>query len=134
MEHFKKPQNLGQIESPDAVATEGSIACGDMMTVYLDIQDEKIQDIRFETYGCAANIATASMMTEAVKGLTLEDAKKVSWKDIVERLGGLPEIKYHCSNLAIDTLLKAISNYEQGEEVPSSNAQSNSEENLTQDA
>jgi len=104
LDHFKNPRNLGRIENPDAEATEGSIACGDMMTVYLKIENNKIVDIKFESYGCAANIATASMMTEVVKGLTLEEAKNITWKDIVERLGGLPPVKYHCSNLAIDTL------------------------------
>jgi len=120
MEHFKNPRNLGSIQQPSAKATEGSIACGDMMTVYLDIQEGTIQDIRFETYGCAANIATASMMTEAVKGLSLEEAKTVNWKEIVERLGGLPEIKYHCSNLAVDTLLKAIQVYEKPNQAQTS--------------
>lgn len=112
LDHFKNPRNLGRIENADAEATEGSVACGDMMTVYLKIEDGKIVDIKFESYGCAANIATASMMTEVVKGLTLEEAKKITWKDIIERLGGLPPVKYHCSNLAVDTLRKAIEAYE----------------------
>ncbi|MCX7813226.1 MAG: iron-sulfur cluster assembly scaffold protein [Pseudothermotoga sp.] len=112
LDHFKNPRNLGKIENADAEATEGSVACGDMMTVYLKIEDNRIVDIKFESYGCAANIATASMMTEVVKGLTLEEAKKITWRDIVERLGGLPPVKYHCSNLAIDTLRKAIEVYE----------------------
>lgn len=112
LDHFKNPRNLGRIENADAEATEGSVACGDMMTVYLKIEDNRIVDIKFESYGCAANIATASMMTEVVKGLTLEEAKKITWRDIVERLGGLPPVKYHCSNLAIDTLRKAIEAYE----------------------
>ncbi|GAB4308716.1 iron-sulfur cluster assembly scaffold protein [Pseudothermotoga lettingae] len=113
LDHFKNPRNLGKIENADAEATEGSIACGDMMTVYLKVEDDRITDIKFESYGCAANIATASMMTEVVKGLTLEEAKKLSWKEIVERLGGLPQVKYHCSNLAVDTLRKAIKEYEE---------------------
>lgn len=112
LDHFKNPRNLGRIENADAEATEGSVACGDMMTVYLKVEDGKIIDIKFESYGCAANIATASMMTEVVKGLTLEEAKKITWKDIIERLGGLPPVKYHCSNLAVDTLRKAIEVYE----------------------
>lgn len=112
LDHFKNPRNLGRIENADAEATEGSVACGDMMTVYLKVEDGKIVDIKFESYGCAANIATASMMTEVVKGLTLEEAKKITWKDIIERLGGLPPVKYHCSNLAVDTLRKAIEVYE----------------------
>ncbi|ABV33283.1 MULTISPECIES: iron-sulfur cluster assembly scaffold protein [Pseudothermotoga] len=113
LDHFKNPRNLGKIENADAEATEGSIACGDMMTVYLKVEDDRITDIKFESYGCAANIATASMMTEVVKGLTLEEAKKLNWKEIVERLGGLPQVKYHCSNLAVDTLRKAIKEYEE---------------------
>lgn len=113
MDHFKNPRNLGKIESADAQATEGSIACGDMMTVYLKIEDDRIADIKFESYGCAANIATASMMTEVVKGLSLEEAKQITWKEIVEKLGGLPQVKYHCSNLAVDTLRKAIKTYEE---------------------
>lgn len=112
LDHFKNPRNLGRIENADSKATEGSVACGDMMTVYLKVEDGKIVDIKFESYGCAANIATASMMTEVVKGLTLEEAKKITWKDIIERLGGLPPVKYHCSNLAVDTLRKAIEAYE----------------------
>jgi len=111
LDHFKNPRNLGRIENPDAEATEGSIACGDMMTVYLKIDRDRIVDIKFESYGCAANIATASMMTEVVKGLTLNEARNLNWKDIVEKLGGLPEVKYHCSNLAVDTLRKAIDSY-----------------------
>ncbi len=113
MDHFKNPRNLGKIEDASAQATEGSIACGDMMTVYLKVEDDRITDIKFESYGCAANISTASMMTEVVKGLSLEEAKQITWKDIVERLGGLPQIKYHCSNLAVDTLRKAIKAYEE---------------------
>lgn len=113
MDHFKNPRNLGKIDDADAQATEGSVACGDMMTVYLKIQDDRIIDIKFESYGCAANIATASMMTEVAKGLSLKEAKQLSWKEIVEKLGGLPQIKYHCSNLAVDTLKKAIEAYEE---------------------
>ncbi|AEH50987.1 iron-sulfur cluster assembly scaffold protein [Pseudothermotoga thermarum] len=112
LDHFKNPRNMGRMEDADVTATEGSIACGDMMTVYLKIENDRIVDIKFESYGCAANIATASMMTEVVKGMTIEEAKKITWKDIVERLGGLPQIKYHCSNLAVDTLKKAIEEYE----------------------
>lgn len=114
LDHFKNPRNLGRIENPDAEATEGSIACGDMMTVYLKVDKDRIVDIKFESYGCAANIATASMMTEVVKGLTLSEARNLNWKDIVEKLGGLPEVKYHCSNLAVDTLRKAIDSYNKG--------------------
>ena len=117
MDHFKNPRNLGEINDPDAQATEGSIVCGDMMTLYLKVSNGKIDDVKFQTYGCAANIATASMMTRVVKGLTIDEAEKVSWKEIVEKLGGLPEVKYHCSNLAVDTLKKALKNYRENKEV-----------------
>ena len=82
-----------------------------MMSVYLKVRNGRIEDIKFESYGCAANIATGSMMTEVIKGMTLEEAEKITWRDIIEKLGGLPKSKYHCSNLAIDTLKKAIQNY-----------------------
>ena len=108
VEHFRNPHNTGKIEDADAVATEGSMACGDVMTIYIKEKDGVIEDIKFESYGCAANIATASMVTDIVKGKSLEEAEKLSWKDIVEELGGLPAIKYHCSNLAVDTLHSAI--------------------------
>ncbi|MCK4614208.1 MAG: iron-sulfur cluster assembly scaffold protein [Thermoplasmata archaeon] len=108
IEHFRNPHNTGKIEDADAVATEGSMACGDVMTIYIKEKDGVIEDIKFESYGCAANIATASMVTDIVKGKSLEEAEKLSWKDIVEELGGLPAIKYHCSNLAVDTLHSAI--------------------------
>ncbi len=112
IEHFRNPRNIGELKNADAKATEGSIACGDMMTIYLKVRNGRIEDISFESYGCAANIATGSMLTEIVKGKTLEEAKKVEWKDVVEALGGLPQIKYHCSHLAIETLRKAIAEYE----------------------
>ena len=108
IEHFRNPHNTGKIEDADAVATEGSMACGDVMTIYIKEKDGVIEDIKFESYGCAANIAAASMVTDIVKGKSLEEAERLTWKDIVEELGGLPVIKYHCSNLAVDTLHSAI--------------------------
>lgn len=108
IEHFKNPKNTGKIEDPDAVATEGSLACGDMMTIYIKEKDDVIEEVKFESYGCAANIATASMVTQIVKGKTLDEAEKITWKDIVDELGGLPTIKNHCSNLAVETLHSAI--------------------------
>jgi len=108
IEHFKDPHNTGKIDDPDAVATEGSLACGDMMTIYIKEKDGVIEDVKFESYGCAANIATASMVTDIVKGKTLDEAEKITWKDIVEELGGLPKVKNHCSNLAVETLHSAI--------------------------
>ncbi|MGD2104851.1 MAG: iron-sulfur cluster assembly scaffold protein [Anaerolineae bacterium] len=115
MEHFRNPHNVGQIEDPDAEATEGSPACGDMVAVYLKVDEEtqEIRDIKFESYGCASNIATGSIITDLAKGKTLEEAKKISWREASEALGGLPSIKTHCSVLAVDALRAAIQNYEE---------------------
>lgn len=115
IEHFKNPRNVGRIEDPDGKSTEGSPACGDMVSVYIKV-DEKtktITDIKFESYGCASNIATGSIITELAKGKTLEEAKKLSWKDASEALGGLPAIKAHCSVLAVEGLRAAIQDYEE---------------------
>jgi nitrogen fixation NifU-like protein len=115
MEHFRNPRNVGRIEDADAKAMEGSPACGDMVAVYLKVDPEtqRIADIRFESYGCASNIATGSIITELAKGKTLEEAKKISWKEASEALGGLPPVKTHCSVLAVDGLRAAIQNYEE---------------------
>jgi NifU-like protein involved in Fe-S cluster formation/metal-sulfur cluster biosynthetic enzyme len=115
MEHFRNPHNVGQLEAPDAEATEGSPACGDMVAVYLRVDEEtnQIQDIKFESYGCASNIATGSIITDLAKGKTLEEAKRITWQEASEALGGLPSIKTHCSVLAVDALRAAIQNYEE---------------------
>ncbi len=115
MEHFRNPHNVGQIEDSDAEATEGSPACGDMVAVYLKVDEEtmRIQDIKFESYGCASNIATGSIITDLAKGKTLDEAKQISWQQASEALGGLPSIKTHCSVLAVDALRAAIQNYEE---------------------
>jgi len=115
MEHFRNPHNVGQIENPDAEATEGSPACGDMVAVYLKVDEEtkRIQDVKFESYGCASNIATGSIITDLAKGKTLEEAKQITWQEASEALGGLPSIKTHCSVLAVDALRAAIQNYEE---------------------
>jgi len=114
LDHFMHPHNVGKMENPDALATEGSPACGDQVTVYLKVNDETkvIEDISFLSYGCASNIATASIITDMAKGKTLEEAKKITWRDAMEALDGLPPVKVHCSVLAADTLKSAISNYE----------------------
>ncbi len=114
LDHFMNPHNVGKMENPDAVATEGSPACGDQVTIYLKIDEDskKIDDISFLSYGCASNIATASIITDLAKGKTLDEAKKISWKDAMDALDGLPPVKVHCSVLAADTLQTAISNYE----------------------
>jgi nitrogen fixation NifU-like protein len=115
MEHFRNPHNVGRIEDADAKSVEGSPACGDMVAVYLkvDPKDQRITDIKFESYGCASNIATGSIITELAKGKTLEEAKAINWKQASEALGGLPPIKTHCSVLAVDGLQAAIENYEE---------------------
>lgn len=109
-----RPHNVGQMENPDAVATEGSPSCGDQVTIYLKINPDTlvIEDVSFLSYGCASNIATASIITDLIKGKTLEEAKKVTWRDAMEALDGLPPVKVHCSVLAADTVQTAISNYE----------------------
>ncbi|MCK5590230.1 MAG: iron-sulfur cluster assembly scaffold protein [Dehalococcoidales bacterium] len=115
LEHFRHPRNVGKIENPDGKATEGSPACGDMVAVYIkvDPKTNTIADIKFESYGCASNIATGSIITELAKGKTLDEAKNISWKEASEALGGLPKIKVHCSVLAVEGLRSAIQNYEE---------------------
>lgn len=115
LEHFRNPHNVGKIENPDGKAMEGSPACGDMVSVQIKVNDKtgKIKDIKFESYGCASNIATGSIITELAKGKTIEEAKKITWKQASEELGGLPAIKAHCSVLAVEGLRSAIRNYEE---------------------
>jgi NifU-like protein involved in Fe-S cluster formation len=115
MEHFRNPRNVGRLEDPDAKSVEGSPACGDMVAVYLKVDEEslRIEDIKFESYGCASNIATGSIITELAKGKTLDEAKDIDWKQAADALGGLPPIKTHCSVLAVDGLRAAIQNYEE---------------------
>jgi len=115
LEHFRHPRNVGKIENADGKAVEGSPACGDMVAVYIKVDPEtkRITDVKFESYGCASNIATGSIITELAKGKTLDEAKKVSWKQASDALGGLPPIKVHCSVLAVDGLRSAIQNYEE---------------------
>jgi nitrogen fixation NifU-like protein len=115
LEHFRHPRNVGTIEDADGKAMEGSPACGDMVSVQIKVDEKtkRIQDIKFESYGCASNIATGSIITELAKGKTLEEAKKISWKQASDELGGLPAIKAHCSVLAVEGLRSAIRNYEE---------------------
>jgi nitrogen fixation NifU-like protein len=115
LEHFRHPRNVGKIENPDGSALEGSPACGDMVAVYIKVDSEKnrIEDVKFESYGCASNIATGSIITELAKGKTLDEAQKIDWKEASEALGGLPPIKAHCSVLAVEGLRSAIQNYEE---------------------
>jgi nitrogen fixation NifU-like protein len=115
LEHFRHPRNVGKIDNPDGKSMEGSPACGDMVAVYIKVDPgtKKLDDIKFESYGCASNIATGSIITELAKGKTLDEAKKITWKEASDALGGLPKIKAHCSVLAIEGLRSAIQNYEE---------------------
>jgi len=111
MEHFRNPHNMGEIPNADGVGTVGNPVCGDLMTIYIKVKDNRIEDIKFKTFGCGAAIATSSMITELAKGKTLEEAMKISRGDVADSLGGLPPIKMHCSNLAADGLHAAIQDY-----------------------
>ncbi|MDT8357282.1 MAG: iron-sulfur cluster assembly scaffold protein [Methanomicrobiaceae archaeon] len=120
LELFKNPKNLGKMEDADVESLAGSRACGDMIAFYLKIDEETrtITNASFESYGCAANIAASSILTEMVKGKTLEDAWQISWKEISDELGGLPTVKFHCGILAVGALRRAIRDYFRGKERP----------------
>jgi len=112
IEHFQNPHNYGKIDNASGIGKVGNIVCGDVMYLYIKVnKDEVIEDIKFETYGCAAAIATSSMVTDLVKGKTIKEALKINSKNVVESLGGLPVIKTHCSLLAVDALVEAIRDY-----------------------
>jgi nitrogen fixation NifU-like protein len=111
MEHFKNPRNVGEMEDPDGVGHVGDPVCGDVMELYIKVNDGVIVDAKFKTFGCAAAIATSSMVTEMVKGKSVEEALKISNKAVVEALDGLPPAKVHCSVLAEDALKAAIEGY-----------------------
>ncbi len=111
MDHFTNPRNVGEIENADGVGEVGNAKCGDIMRISLDIEGDIIKDVKFKTFGCGAAVATSSMVTEMVKGKTIEEAMVISNAAVAEALGGLPETKMHCSNLAADALHKAIGNY-----------------------
>jgi nitrogen fixation NifU-like protein len=112
LELFKNPKNLGKMEDATVIAVAGNPLCGDMITFYLKINDQDIiEKASFESYGCAANIATSSIVTEMIKGMKLEDAWKISWKNVAEAVGGLPSIKFHCGILAVGALKRAIRKY-----------------------
>lgn len=112
MEHFRNPRNVGVIEDADGVGEVGNPLCGDMMTIYLRIADERIADIKFQTFGCGSAIAVSSMLTEMAKGKPLAEAKRITNRDVAAALEGLPKNKLHCSNLGADALQLAIQNYE----------------------
>ena len=113
MQHFKNPQNMGEIPDADGVGSVGNPTCGDLMTMYIKVKDNRIEDVKFKTYGCGAAIATSSMTTELAKGKTIDEALNISRASVAESLGGLPPVKMHCSNLAADALHAAIEDYKQ---------------------
>lgn len=112
IQHFENPRNLGTLDDADASAKVGSAVCGDIVKYYLKIENERIKDIKFKSYGCASNIATSSILTEMVKGKPLKEAKKVDFKDVEKELGGLPNVKMHCAVLSTNALQIAIAKYE----------------------
>jgi len=111
MDHFRNPRNVGEIENPDGVGRVGNPICGDVMEMYIKVNDNIITNAKFKTFGCGAAIATSSMATELVIGKTIEEAKKITNKVVAEELDGLPAIKMHCSNLAEEALEAAINDY-----------------------
>ena len=112
MDHFTNPRNVGEIENPDGVGEMGNPVCGDMMTFYIKVKDDKLEDVKFKTFGCGAAIATSSMVTEMVKGKSLSEALEISNRTVAEALGGLPPVKMHCSVLAEEALKSAIEDYQ----------------------
>ena len=112
MDHFKNPRNMGEIEDADGVGTVGNPVCGDLMTITIKVNDNLLEDLKFKTFGCGAAIATSSMITEMAKGKPLDEAMKITRKDVADSLNGLPPVKMHCSNLAADALKAAIEDYQ----------------------
>jgi nitrogen fixation NifU-like protein len=111
MDHFSNPRNVGEIEDADGVGEVGNPVCGDLMTIYIKVDDGKLTDVKFKTFGCGAAIATSSMITEMAKGMTIEEALEISRDSVADALDGLPPVKMHCSNLAADGLHAAIEDY-----------------------
>jgi nitrogen fixation NifU-like protein len=111
MEHFRNPRNVGEIENADGVGEVGNPVCGDMMIFYIKVDNNRLTDVKFKTFGCGAAIAVSSMVSEMAKGKTIEEALKITNQMVAQELGGLPSNKLHCSNLGADALHKAIENY-----------------------
>jgi nitrogen fixation protein NifU and related proteins len=111
IDHFQNPRNVGEIEKADGIGTVGNPSCGDIMSMYIKVENNIITDIKFKTFGCGAAIATSSITTEMVKGMSIEDAEKLTRGEVADALDGLPPIKMHCSNLATDALRAAIEDY-----------------------
>ncbi|MBU1129332.1 MAG: iron-sulfur cluster assembly scaffold protein [Nanoarchaeota archaeon] len=112
MQHFLNPKNMGLMKNPDGVGKVGNPVCGDIMEVFIKVKNKKISDIKFQTFGCVAAIASSSMITELAKGKTIEQAKKLNYKEISKNLKNLPSLKLHCSAMAIQALKKAIEDFE----------------------
>ena len=112
MEHFSNPRNTGVIEDADGVGEVGNPACGDMMTFYIKVKDNILEDVKFQTFGCVAAIAVSSIVSEMAKGKKLQDAQQITRQKVAEALGGLPPNKMHCSNLGADALALAIKDYQ----------------------
>ena len=111
MDHFMNPRNVGEIKDADGVGEEGNPVCGDMMTFYIKVKDNKLEDVKFKTFGCGAAIAVSSMVSEMAKGMTLEEAMKLTPASVADKLEGLPKNKLHCSNLGAQALHEAIKDY-----------------------
>ena len=111
MDHFMNPRNVGEIESPDGYGKVGNPVCGDLMEIFIKVKEDRVEDIKFRTFGCASAIAVSSMVTEMAKGMSLEEAMKITRDDVADELGGLPPQKLHCSNLGADALHAAIEDY-----------------------
>jgi len=111
MEHFRNPRNVGEIPDADGVGEVGNPACGDIMTFYIKVKDNMLEDVKFKTFGCGAAIAVSSMVSELAKGKTLNEAMQITNSSVLEALDGLPKKKHHCSNLGADALHRAIEDY-----------------------
>jgi nitrogen fixation NifU-like protein len=111
MDHFTNPRNVGEISNPDGVGEEGNPVCGDMMTFYINVKDNRLEDVKFKTFGCGAAIAVSSMVSEMAKGKTIDEARKITPELVAKELEGLPKNKFHCSNLGAQALNKAIDDY-----------------------
>lgn len=113
MDHFSNPRNVGEIENADGIGTVGNAKCGDIMQFFIKVEDDKIVDIKFKTFGCGAAIATSSASTEMIKGMSIDEALEFTNKMVIEKLGGLPPAKIHCSVLAEEALHAAIKDYKE---------------------
>jgi nitrogen fixation NifU-like protein len=111
MDHFTNPRNVGEISNPDGIGEEGNPVCGDMMTFYIKVKDDRLDDVKFKTFGCGAAIAVSSMVSEMAKGKTIDEARKITPELVAKELEGLPKNKFHCSNLGAQALNKAIDDY-----------------------